>query len=130
IRRTEQNTKPSQQPKHKNIVFLTKEETSLQSRFFETIHGKLQIFGKISFLDLESISQKLGISKNDFASLKEDSALVFRLQKILDEIENSSDFVIFRVHENEPLWVTMAIAQADAFYILKDFDESEELTPT
>lgn len=130
IRRTEQNNKPGKQPRHKNVVFLTRTKTDLQHLFFERIQEKLQIFGKITFLDLEIICQKLDISQDEFNSLSRDSRLTIRLQRMLDEIENQSDFVIFRVHENEVLWKEQAIAQADVFYILRDFEESEELTST
>lgn len=130
IRRGDQNSKGKSVIRRKNVVILSSNHSPIKSQFLEQLTSQLDIFGKITYLDLETIFMETGITSDDFSSVKVNYELNIRLQKKLDEIENASDYVIFYATESQSHWVEKVIAQADVFYILKEFTESEELTPS
>ena len=130
IRRADQNSKGKTVTRRKNVVFLSSNHSPMKTQFLDQLSSQLGIFGKITYLDLETISRITGINSDDISAVEAMHEINIRLQKKLDEIENSSDFVIFHAVEDQSQWIEKVIAQADVFYILKEFNESEELTPS
>ena len=130
IRRADQNSKGKTLVRRKNVVILSSHHSPLKAQFLDRLISSLGIFGKITYLDLETIAGKVGITSEEFLSLTDHDEIKIRLHKELDMIENTSDYIIFHAQENETYWRDKVIALADVFYLLKDFDEPEELTPT
>lgn len=130
IRRADQNTKDYVPSRSKNVVLISSDRTPVKISFLEKLYAELGVFGRITFLDQDGITQKLGISSDEFARIKDHTSHSIRLQKALDEIEHASDFVIFHATEDETVWLEKVMAQADAFYLIKEFHESERLLPS
>lgn len=130
IRRADQNTKSYIPRRSKNVVLISSNHSPVKQAFLEKLHRELGIFGRVTFLDRARIAEELGISPEVFFSVSEQTSYSIRIQKILEGIENASDYVIFHATEDERKWLEKIMAQADVFYMIKEFHETEQLTPS
>ncbi|MBY5957182.1 patatin-like phospholipase family protein [Membranicola marinus] len=130
IRRTQQNTRSRDIRQPKSLVFVANNKSALTAKFMRELLAQLNQYGQIRFFDQKTILQNMGIATDKRSSIKAGNTMNIRMQKILDEVESSSDFVVYFATEDEHFWMNKVIAQADVFYILKEFSEPEELTTT
>ncbi len=129
IRRADQNTKTYIPSRSKNIVLISTDRSPLKRTFLEKLFTELQIFGQITLLDQDRMARELDLSSEEYSDWQDQTKYNFQIQKVMDHIENTSDYVLFHATEDETSWLEKIMPQADAFYLLKDFEESEQITP-
>lgn len=129
IRRTVDNKRKKRRASTTNIIFLSSTPFHGIDIFFNELMPILNEYGNASLINQKKILKELNISAEELNKLSGDHALKIRLDKLLDSIESTSQYVIYYADESEDLWINKAISQADLIYLLKSPQAQDELTP-
>jgi predicted acylesterase/phospholipase RssA/CRP-like cAMP-binding protein len=120
-----QQTKP---PIIKNVVLISKNKNPSIELFVNKLVKVLGRFGTCTILKNENLQQLTGVNSQDLQT--NDSLVHIKMQQAIENLEQQNLYLILWASEEEEEWLNKAIRQADVFYIIKERDDSSDLTPT